>query len=182
MNEIMAALMGVCWHEATDIHYHQWGGEVGRKCKHCGHFWQGDCDNPSFHDSQGRMTYEVMDWASEKMPETWELYCRNNTSQLDWDNKRMDECYLINDKVEPDEFVSDILSLANFLHYLRTHLEDWAMEDCPDKEMKNKICIADMLLDCPHSPDCVGSDGEYTGKIINPEFAKGVGMLKKWKA
>ena len=116
MNEIIAALVGKCWHEWEQVTVCRW------KCKYCdkkvfNSFGQYPTrPRLSYHDSQGRRTYEVIDWAAKEMPATWNrygIYCGNEVREMQGINIVKAMRYA--------------LSLSNFLRYLKTHLDEWAM-------------------------------------------------------
>ena len=110
-------------------------------------------DNPAYHDSKGRMTLETIDKVIKKMPGVWEKYLKYT-----WDQQI----------TKFNVYVDKILSLSNFLNYLRDNKE-WAYVEC------NVDCFGN---DDFYKPDdCMGCDGKNR-QILNPAYAEALRELE----
>jgi len=116
--------------------------------------------NPS--GSKGRMTLETMDKIMEKMPGVWEKYC----------NDTRDNHNYCRDTISMA--VISILSLSNFIAYLKDHKEEWV--ECPNRKewprvMKDKTGeYTKSAYFCEN--ECKNNICNGTGKIINPEYVE----------
>ena len=156
-NKIMALLLGEHYHEPFIYP----SGEKSRyKCSDINcpfHDHQSldplSSDNPIHADSEGWMEGETIRKIQEKMPGTWNkygIYCGNEVREMQGINLMKALEYM--------------LSLSNFINYLRDNRE-WAYILCDNPDCKKgKVLDATVIIDCPF---CDG-----TGKIINPKYVE----------
>jgi hypothetical protein len=110
--KLITAMMGKCWHEWNEYAPKKARASRVVKCKLCGE-QQANKTRWFPCDSQGRMTYEVIDFMQDNLSEIWTSYLNN--AMFDGDCLRHD-------------WLNIILSLANLARYLKEH-EEWAYED-----------------------------------------------------
>ena len=112
---------------------------------------------PVYHDLEGWMSGETIRKIQAKMPDTLIHYLQDI-----WANPDGGE---YNDYMIPK--TRRMLSLSNFLAYLKEHKEEWAEVECP-------YCF-DGKVDDPDNDtkleDCRFCRG---GKIINPEYEEAI--------
>jgi hypothetical protein len=103
-------------------------------------------------------------WMQKEFPEVWNKYLWDV-----WDVLNEGRGFLLY-----QEALNAQLSLTNLARYLKEH-EEWAWMEC---EYQNH-CSED-----PQAPDYCPtqkwSEGNCSGKIINPKFARVLEMLKEW--
>jgi hypothetical protein len=114
---------------------------------------------PVYHDLEGWMTGETIRKIQAKMPGTWNkygIYCGNEVREMQGINLMKAMEYM--------------LSLSNFITYLREHKEEWAYVEC------NVDCFGN---DDFYKPDdCMGCDGKNR-QILNPAYAEALRELEE---
>jgi hypothetical protein len=127
------------------------------RCAKCERLYDPE-ELPVYHDSEGWMYPETIRKIIKKMPDTLIHYLQDI-----WANPDGGE---YNDYMIPK--TRRMFSLSNFLAYLKDHLDDWAMVECPTCRGRGKVyehCYdgSQVLVRCQGK--CNGTD-----KIINPEY------------
>ncbi len=171
--KIIVALMGKCWHEWNETTRVPSSIQIW-KCAKCGALTEPQNRKENYNpndnfwslcDNQGRMTYEIMDWMKKELPEEWNKYLWDA-----WDVLNEGRGFLLY-----QEALDSQLSLANLARYLKEHNE-WAWIEC---EYQNH-CSEDPQAP-EYCPTQKWSEGNCTGKIINPKYTRVLEMLKEFE-
>jgi len=163
-SKLFALMMGKCWHEWYEYAPKRAGTSRVVKCKVCGE-QQANKTRWSPSPDGKRLSYEVIDFMMERLPEWWDDYLCGMYLAIGYRH--------FSNGLYTD-VLNGWLSLSNLFDYILAHYKEMFYEECDNPDCKQgKVLDATVIIDCPF---CNG-----TGKIVKPGFVEVVKFIKSLK-